>query len=181
IFQIEGLETGADDYVTKPFNPKVLALKVRNLLQSREALCRTFADRETLVVEPKQITLTSMDEVFMEKALQSVEENMDNASFTVQDMTKDVGMSRMQLYRKLKALTGQTANDFIRTLRLKRAAQLIEQDELTIAEVTYRVGFNDLKYFRNCFKKQFGVNPSEYVKFKKGEMEIEEEEAEEQA
>ena len=72
-------------------------------------------------------------------------------------------MSRMQLYRKLKALTGQSANEFIRTIRLKRAAQMLEQNQLTIAEITYEVGFNDLQYFRECFKKQFGATPSEYM------------------
>ena len=91
---------------------------------------------------------------------------MSNSEYGVEDLGKDTGMSRMQLYRKLKALTNQSANEFIRTIRLKRAAQLLEQQELTIAEVTYEVGFSDLPYFRSCFKKQFGVNPSEFIKKK---------------
>jgi AraC-like DNA-binding protein len=88
---------------------------------------------------------------------------MNNADYSVEELGLDVGMSRMQLYRKLKALTGQSANEFIRTIRLKRAAQLLEQNQLTIAEITYEVGFNDLQYFRECFKKLFGVTPSEYT------------------
>lgn len=164
IFKVEGLETGADDYVTKPFNPKLLELKVRNLVRMRERMRKVFADKEILNIEPKRITLTSADEVFVQKAMESVEKNMNNAAYSVEDLGRDVAMSRMQLYRKLKALTDLSANEFIRTMRLKRAAQLLEQKQLTIAEVTYEVGFNDLPYFRECFKKMFGVTPSEYTK-----------------
>lgn len=164
IFKVEGLETGADDYVTKPFNPKLLELKVRNLVHMRERMRKVFTDKEVLTVEPKRITLTSADESFMQKAMESVENNMSNAAYTVEELGRDVAMSRMQLYRKLKALTDLSANEFIRTMRLKRAAQLLEQKQLTIAEVTYEVGFNDLPYFRECFKKMFGVTPSEYTK-----------------
>ncbi len=162
IFKVEGLETGADDYVTKPFNPKVLELKVRNFVRMRERMRGLFADKNVLNIEPRRITLTSADEKFMEKTMDSVERNMSNADYSVEDMGTDVGMSKMQLYRKLKALTNQSANEFIRTMRLKRAAQLLEQDQLTVAEVTYEVGFTDLPYFRECFKKMFGVTPSEY-------------------
>lgn len=163
IFKVEGLETGADDYMTKPFTPKVLQLKVKNFLRSRAVLKKTFTDNEVLTIEPKRITLTSSDEKFITKALESLEENMSNPAYSVEDLGRYIGMSRMQLYRKLKALTGQSPNEFIRTIRLKRAAQLLEQKQLTVAEVTYEVGFNDLQYFRECFKKQFGVTPSEYT------------------
>lgn len=163
IFKVEGLETGADDYVSKPFNPKVLQLKVRNLIRTRVQLGKMFSDKEVLTIEPSRVTLTSADEVFVEKILKSIETNMSNTEYSVEELGSDVGMSRMQLYRKLKALTGQSANEFIRTLRLKRAAQLMEQNQLTIAEITYEVGFNDLQYFRECFKKYFGVTPSEYA------------------
>lgn len=162
IFREQGLETGADDYVTKPFDPKLLALKVKNFIKLREAIKNTFADNAVLEIEPRKVTLTSTDEIFINKALESIERNMDNPDFTVEDLAADVCMSRMQLYRKTKALIGQSANEFIRTIRLKRAAQLLEQDQLNVAEVTYKVGFSDLKYFRSCFKKQFGVNPSTY-------------------
>ncbi|HEX6893428.1 MAG TPA: ATP-binding protein, partial [Chryseolinea sp.] len=162
IFKVEGLETGADDYVNKPFNPKVLQLKVRNLIKARELMRKAFRDSETLSIEPRRVTLTSTDEEFVQKVLTSIEDNMSNADYSVEELGLDVAMSRMQLYRKLKALTGQSANEFIRTIRLKRAAQLLEQNQLTIAEITYEVGFNDLQYFRECFKKLFGVTPSEY-------------------
>lgn len=164
IFRVEGLENGADDYITKPFNAQELLLKIRNAINARKKLQKLFTDNDTLVIEPKKVTLTSSDEVFIQKALDSIETNMSNSEYGVEDFGRDVGLSRMQLYRKLKAMTGQSANEFIRSVRLKRAAQLIEQNELTVAEVTYRVGFSDLQYFRSCFKKQFGLNPSEYGK-----------------
>ena len=163
IFKVEGLETGADDYVNKPFNPKVLQLKVRNVIRARELMRKAFRENDTLLIEPRRVTLTSADEEFVQKALRSIEKNMSNAEYSVEGLGLDVGMSRMQLYRKLKALTGQSANEFIRTIRLKRAAQMLEQNQLTIAEITYEVGFNDLQYFRECFKKLFGVTPSEYT------------------
>jgi signal transduction histidine kinase/ligand-binding sensor domain-containing protein/DNA-binding response OmpR family regulator len=163
IFKVEGLETGADDYVTKPFNPKVLELKVRNLVRTREQMRQLFANVKMLAIEPKKITLTSPDERFLQHALESIENHMSDPEYSVETLGKDVGMSRMQLYRKLKALTDHSANEFIRSIRLKRAAQLLEQNQLSVAEVTYDVGFTDLPYFRECFKKMFGVTPSEYA------------------
>ncbi|UII25317.1 response regulator [Fulvivirga maritima] len=176
IYKVEGLESGADDYITKPFNYQVLSLKVKNLVSTRDQLRRHFNDNQTLDIEPKKVTFSSADELFIEKALESVEKNMSNTAYSVEDFGEDVGMSRMQIYRKLKALTGQSANEFIRTIRLKRAAQLIERNEFTIAEVTYRVGFQDLQYFRSCFKKYFGVNPSEYGRSEEEEENTVEEE-----
>lgn len=164
IFKIEGLENGADDYITKPFNVKELMLKVRNLIHSREILRNAFSDNNVLNIEPKKVTLSSTDEVFIEKVLDCIENNMSNSDFSVEDFGKELAMSRMQLYRKLKALTGLSANEFIRSIRLKRAAQLLKQNQLSVSEVTYEVGFTDLQYFRTCFKKQFNINPSEFSK-----------------
>jgi signal transduction histidine kinase/ligand-binding sensor domain-containing protein/DNA-binding response OmpR family regulator len=163
IFKVEGLETGADDYVTKPFNPRVLELKVRNFIRIRENLRTHFGSKDVLTIEPRKVTLTSADEVFVSKMVESIERNMANSDYSVEELGQDVGMSKMQLYRKMKALTNQSANEFIRTMRLKRAAQLLEQKQLTVAEVTYEVGFTDLPYFRECFKKMFGITPSEYA------------------
>ncbi|MEO7989917.1 MAG: two-component regulator propeller domain-containing protein [Chryseolinea sp.] len=164
IFKVEGLQTGADDYITKPFNPHLLKLKVRNLIHTREVLKKMFHDNKILTLEPSKVTMTSIDEVFLKQALESVEQNMGNLKYGVEGLCKDVGMSKSLLYKKLKGLTGQSGNEFIRTLRLKRAAQLLEQNQFTIAEVTNWVGFTDLQYFRDCFKKLFGVIPSDYVK-----------------
>ncbi|MEQ9375285.1 MAG: two-component regulator propeller domain-containing protein [Imperialibacter sp.] len=163
VYKIEGLETGADDYITKPFNSKVLALKVRNLLDGRKKLMEMFADNKTLTLEPTSITVTSRDEIFINQALKSVESNISNTNYSVDDLCKDVGMSKATLFRKLKALTGQSANEVIRTIRLKRAAQILAEGDFSISEVAYMVGFNDPKYFRNCFKKVFSQSPSEYA------------------
>ncbi len=162
IFKIEGFETGADDYITKPFNANLLKVRARNLIASRKILREHFLNDDGVKIEPTKVAYTSKDELFLNEAMKIVEKNMANSEFTVEDLGKEVGMSRMQLYRKLKSLTGFSANEFIRLLRLKRAAQLLQHNDLTVSEITYDVGFTDLQYFRSCFKKQFGVNPSEY-------------------
>lgn len=134
------------------------------MLKSRDVIKENILKKETLNIDPKNVQITAKDEDFIKKAVQIVEQNMTNSNFYVEDLGKELGLSRMQLYRKLKGLIGQSANEFTRSIRLKRAAQLIEQNTLTISEVTYEVGFTDLQYFRDCFKKQFGVNPTEYLK-----------------
>ncbi len=162
-FKLEGLESGADEYVTKPFSPMVLQLKVKNLISRRNALHAYFKGQGVLNIEPKRVILSSADDQFIKTALELVELNMSNASYTVEGMSRDIGMSHTQVYRKIKALTGQTINEFIRVIRLKRAAQLLEQNQLTVSEITYRVGFIDLQHFRECFKKMYGVTPSQYA------------------
>lgn len=160
---VEGFEKGADYYITKPFNPKLLALRVRNVLNIHDHIKNNLLNKKTLNIEPTNVKIASRDEDFIKKAVKIVEDNMSNSEFYVDDLGRELGLSRMQLYRKLKGLIGQSANEFVRSIRLKRAAQLIRQNQLTISEITYQVGFNDLQYFRDCFKKQFGVNPSEYA------------------
>jgi signal transduction histidine kinase/ligand-binding sensor domain-containing protein/AraC-like DNA-binding protein len=177
-FKLEGLQTGADDYITKPFNPNILKVKVRNIIHMREVMKKMFQDSKVLNIEPGKVTLTSIDEMLIKRALDGVEQNMSNPNYNVDDLGKDVGISRTQLYIKIRALAGQSVNDFIRTIRLKRAAQLLEQNQLTIAEVTYRVGFTDLQHFRDCFKKFFGVIPSEYLKKLKEENQKKEDQSE---
>ncbi|MDN5213550.1 two-component regulator propeller domain-containing protein [Fulvivirgaceae bacterium BMA12] len=162
IFKMEGLETGADDYITKPFNASLIKVRARNLITSRKILRKHFLNRDGMKVEPSNVSYTSKDELFLNDAIKIVEKNMSDANFTVEYLGRELGMSRMQLYRKLKSLTGFSANEFIRLLRLKRAAQLLNHNQMTISEITYEVGFTDLQYFRSCFKRQYGVNPSEY-------------------
>ena len=162
--KIEGLETGADDYVFKPFDSNELEVRVKNLIQSRRLLAERFSQSRKLVLEPSEITITPLDEIFMQKVLACIEANIADSAFRVEDLSKELGMSRMPLYKKIKALTGQTAVEFVRNIRLKRAAQLLKQQQLNVAEITYEVGFTDLQYFRTCFKKEFGVSPSEYAK-----------------
>ncbi len=160
----KGIDVGADDYIVKPFDSRLLAIRVKNIIESRAKLKSTFSNNRVINLEPKKITATPVDELFLKKALESVEKNMSNSDYSVENFGNDVGLSRMQLYRKLKGLTDRSPNEFIRTVRLKRAAQLIHLDQMTISQITYEVGFNDLQYFRVCFKKQFGLNPSDYGK-----------------
>jgi len=160
--RIEGLETGADDYLTKPFNMQELIARIQNLVAQRKALRERFS--KDVEIGPKDISVTSADEKFLNKAIGIIEENLDDCDFDVTAMTDHIGMSRMQLFRKLKALTNQTPSEFIRTIRLKRAASLIKQKFGNVAEITYEVGFNNLSYFAKCFKELYGKSPSEYSK-----------------
>ena len=160
--RLKGLETGADAYITKPFNIKELRLQVVKLIEQRQKLRERFA-RE-LHLEPKDIAVTSADEKFITRAMEIIEKNIDNSDFEVRQFEEEMFMSRMQLFRKIKALTNQTPGEFIRIIRLKRAASLIKQNFGNIAQITYEVGFNNPSYFAKCFKDLYGVLPSEYIK-----------------
>lgn len=161
--KIEGLELGADDYLVKPFVAKELLARVKNLIEQRQLLRQRFS-KEIIKVAPSEITVTPVDERFLKKAIEIVEERMADEEFSVELLSREIGMSRMQLHRKLKALTDQSPSMFIRTLRLKRAAQLLQQHSGNISEVAYDVGFNNLSYFAKAFREQFGMLPKEYEK-----------------
>lgn len=155
-----GYKIGADDYIEKPFSSFLLALRIENLLTLRKSLQEKFGKEVRL--DPKSLPISSMDEVFLKKAMESVERNLGNPDFSANSFADEMCMSRVHLYRKLKALTDQSVSDFVRTIRLKLAANLIGENKLTIKEAAYAVGFNNPKYFSKCFKQQFGVNPSDY-------------------
>ena len=161
IFNIEGLETGADDYITKPFNLTVLEARVWNLLDSRQKLRDRY--RKEITLQPKNVAITSPDEKFLERVMNFIEKNIAEPSLSVEELGREAGMSRVTLYRKIKALTNQTAVEFIRSVRLKRAAQLLEQNKLNVNEVAYMVGFLDIDYFRRCFKEEFDYTPKEFA------------------
>ena len=158
LFKLEGLETGADDYITKPFNLQLLQVRIQNLIEGRRKLRARFS--RTLSPEPSAVSLPSVDEVFLQKAIALIEAEMAEPEFSVDDLARGLYMNRMQVYRKIKALTNLTPNELIRNLRLKRAAQLLKTGQFTVAEVTYQVGFQDLKYFRERFREMYGVSPS---------------------
>ncbi|MEN9415292.1 MAG: hypothetical protein RLZ62_1596, partial [Bacteroidota bacterium] len=162
IFKIDGLELGADDYITKPFNLKLLQLRVRNLIESRLQLREKFA-RNMASLDPESgvLAFTDIDQAFLQSVEQIVDQHLSNPDFSVDDLAGHLFMNRKQLYRKVKALTNQTPNEYIRSIRLQRAARLLKTRKFTIAEVTYQVGFQDLKYFRERFRDFYGVNPSE--------------------
>ena len=130
------------------------------LIEQQEGRKKEF--RKTLRVNPSRITITSIDEQLLQKALKLIEEHIDNSEYNVEQLSADMGMSRMNLYRKLQAITGQTPTEFIRTIRLKRAAQLLQDGKLNVSEVADRVGFSSSSYFTKCFKEQFGVLPTQY-------------------
>jgi DNA-binding response OmpR family regulator len=158
--KIEGLETGADDYLTKPFNNRELQVRINNLIEQRRRLQEKF--RKEFTVSPKDITVTSIDEQLLQRAIDAVENNISNPDFDTAMMAKEVGISRRLLHTKLKALTGQSTGEFIRTLRLKRAAQLLQKGFGNVTEVAYEVGFQSLSYFAKAFREQFGQSPSHY-------------------
>lgn len=170
--RIAGLETGADDYLTKPFDNRELEIRIHNLISGRRKLRDYFRSEitspettplENTLIQPAKITMVSADDKFLQRAVLVVEQNMSDVTFSVEEFSREIGMSRMQLHRKLKALTGHSASDFIRIMRLKRAAQLLEARVGNVTEVAYQVGFNTLSYFSKCFHDYFGVMPTEYV------------------
>jgi ligand-binding sensor domain-containing protein/signal transduction histidine kinase/DNA-binding response OmpR family regulator len=158
--QLEGIEAGADDYITKPFNFQILVSKIDNFVKIRKNIRSLLKSK--LNIEPNEIEITSLDEQFLQKAIAIVEKNMSVADFTVEELSRDMGMSRSLLYKKILTLTGKPPLEFIRYLRLKRAALLLQKSQLNVSEITFRVGFKDPKYFRKHFLKEFGILPSRY-------------------
>ncbi|WP_375443906.1 two-component regulator propeller domain-containing protein [uncultured Fibrella sp.] len=159
--RLAGLEMGADDYITKPFSFELLQVRIKNLIDRRAQQHSTF--QRTINIKASDISITSLDEKLIEKAILLVEKNMANADFSVEELSNDLGMSRAHLYRKLLSLTGKSPVEFIRIIRLSRAAQLLEKSQLTVSEVAYEVGFNNPKYFAKYFKEHFNVLPSQYA------------------
>lgn len=161
-FQVNGLETGADDYVTKPFNPLIMKTRIHNILDNRKKLRTYFLNKVRF--EPDRVAgnESSIDDAFIERAIALVNENMLNEEFGVETMVEELCMSQSTLYRKIKSLTGLSITAFIRSVRLKKAAQLILSDSAKLREVAFQVGFNDYKHFRLSFHQQFGCLPSDY-------------------
>ena len=160
--KIEGLETGIDAYITKPFSAKELRVRVRNLIYQRKQLRKRFS--KSTIIKPSEVTAVSMDREFLEKTIKIIEENFEDPEFSIEKLAGEVNMSLSQLNRKLNALVAQPAGRLIRSLRLQRAADLLRQNADTVAGICYKVGFNDQGYFGRVFKKQFGVSP---ITFKK--------------
>ena len=157
---LSGLKEGADDYITKPFNLEILLLRIQKLLKWTENNHEKF---KTIDISPSEITVSTLDEQLIEKAIQAVEENMDNSEFSVEELGNYVGMSRGHLYKKLTLITGKSPIEFIRILRIKRGRQLLEQGQTSISQVAYQIGLSP-KQFAKYFKEEFGCLPSEYEK-----------------
>jgi DNA-binding response OmpR family regulator len=158
--QIIGLEKGADDYITKPFNTDILLLRIHNQLEMRRKLRERYG--KGLGIESKDVAVNSVDEQFLTKAIASIEKYMENENFSVEDFSSEMAMSRSQLYRKVEALTNLSPSMFINNIRIKRAAQLIKQKAGNINEIMLMVGFNNASYFSKKFKDIYGKTPSEY-------------------
>lgn len=159
--RIEGLESKADDYLTKPFVPKELLIRIRNLIESRQRLREKY--RGAMVLRPNEVAASSIDEKFLKKLMDILEVNMGNDKFSVEVLSTELSMSRSQLHRKLKALIGQGPNQLIRAFRLNRAHALLKAHAATAAEIAYTVGFASPSYFTKCFHEEFGYTPSELV------------------
>ncbi|MGF7137982.1 hybrid sensor histidine kinase/response regulator transcription factor [Roseimarinus sediminis] len=166
--EIKGLKLGAIDYVYKPFNLISLKLKIQNVLDNRKSLHEKMRAEQLLA--PETIELSSLDETFLKDAVDAVNKFLDDSSFDVEKFSQEIGISANQAYRKIKALTGQTAKEFIRNQRLKTAASLLLQERRSISEIIYMVGFSSPSYFTRCFKEYYGCTPKEYID-RKGNVE----------
>jgi signal transduction histidine kinase/ligand-binding sensor domain-containing protein/DNA-binding response OmpR family regulator len=160
--KLKGLKHGADSYLTKPFNIDLLKANINNLLKSRSKLREKYSSE--LMIKPRDIVIESRDGELLTKLIEIIENNMHETEFDVKTLADEAGLSRMQLYRKLKALINKTPHELINTFRMERAAQILIQKQMTVSEVAYEVGFNTPKYFSRCFKEQFGMLPTKYIK-----------------
>lgn len=163
VFEIQGLQTGADDYVTKPFNPTIIKARIASLLENRKKIRTLLLNK--IQFEPTYTEIekdTNTESAFIHKAIVLVENNIQNSSFSIETMVDELNMSQSTLYRKIKSLTGLSLTSFIRSIRLKKAAHLILIDDLNLSQIAYEVGFNDYKYFKISFEKQFNCLPSKY-------------------
>jgi len=159
--ELEGLSLGADDYITKPFDLVILQTKIENILSVRQSLKQKYSGE--MFLQPRNIILSSPDERFLQKAINVVENNISDPDLDIDRFAAEIGVSRMQLYRKLHAMTEMTVKEFVRDIRLKRAAQLLVQKKMNVSEVAYAVGFKDLSHFRKSFKQEFNMSASEYM------------------
>jgi len=160
---IEGLQRGADDYISKPFNAKVLLARCNNLVRNRIILQKKFNEQRDF--DTQSLASNPIDQKFMDAVNKIIEENLNNIEFDMNTLAKELGLSRSSLYAKFKALTGMTPNDFVLNCKLKRAATLlIDRPDLQIAEISDMLGFGSPRYFTRCFKAQFDTTPAEYRK-----------------
>ena len=165
----EGYAAGADEYITKPFDASILKIRVDNLIQSREKLKELYSKNFSL--ESLGVDVTSVDEKFMQKLYATLQQNIANSDLNLDAFCKELGLSKSNLYRKIKQITGYSPNEFIRNFRLETAAKMLKETDMSITEVYCAVGYNSLAYFSNSFKTLYGVSPSEFKNRSEGERE----------
>ena len=160
--QMEGLGGGADDYIPKPFSLDLLKAKIRNQLRTRARLIDMYS--HCTEIEPSKVAMNPLDEEFLSKAIKVMNEHIDDSQFSTDAFAKEMCMSRSNLHLKMKALTGESTNDFIRRVRLNKAMELLKTSRYNVSEVSAMVGYSTPSYFTTSFKKHFGYSPSELVK-----------------
>ncbi len=163
--ELEGIMSGANDYITKPFNVRLLKAKIENILKQRKLFSDQVTNASTTNILPEESGesfLTAYDEEFLKNVTNIIYSNIDNSELVIDNIVSETNISRKIFYKKIKSLTGLTPVEFLREVRIKRAAHLILSEEYMIKEIAYMVGFTDLKYFSRCFKQICGVIPSEY-------------------
>ncbi|MGQ1786167.1 MULTISPECIES: two-component regulator propeller domain-containing protein [unclassified Saccharicrinis] len=163
--KMDGYKTGADDYITKPFEPQLLKVRIKNLISKLHHLKSDYL--HDINITPKELTLSQLDEDLLKKMIELVEVNLDNSDYNNELLCQDLGVSYSYLYRKIKNITGTSPSDFVQTFRLKKAAHMLIKTKYNISEVAFKVGYNDALYFSKCFKKHFGESPSIYIKRQK--------------
>ena len=161
--RLEGLERGADAYLTKPFSIEELHATIDTLIASRLRLRGKYSGTQMPNEQIKKIEVKGNDEQLMERIIDSINKHLSDSDFSVEMLCDEVGMSRANLHRKMKQMTGITASDFLRNLRMEQAARLLSEQKVNITQVAYSVGFSSLPYFSTAFKKHFGISPTEYA------------------
>ena len=161
-YQLQGLQVGADDYLSKPFSMEVIMAKISNALQTRQRM--ENHSTHYIQMNPEKVTSNAMDEEILRKAIAIVEKNMGNADFSTEQFASEMNMSRSNLHLKLKAITGKSAIDFIHKIRFEHACKLLKEGKYTVSEISFMIGYNTPSYFAARFKKYMGCLPSEYGK-----------------
>jgi YesN/AraC family two-component response regulator len=160
--KLQGLETGADEYLIKPFDENELRIRIKNLIKIRRQMREKFLSQ--MLIKPAEVIVPSGQKVFIDKLTSALEKNISNENFSVEALCEEIGMSRTQLHRKIKAVTNQSTTEFIRNFRLQRAAELLKKDAGNIAQITYEVGFSSQAYFTKMFQQVYGQTPMEFKK-----------------
>lgn len=160
--QLEGLSVGADDYITKPFNMEVLKLRINKIIEMNVKRQEIF--NQDIKIEPSRITITPLDQQLVEKAIQIVEDNISETEFSVEELASSLNISRSYFYKKMIKITGKKPIEFIRTIRMKRAQQLLTESQMQVSEIAYTLGYNSPKIFSKHFKEEFNISPSEFIR-----------------